>query len=203
MKIAKTLVVAALLFAFAHFEVHAQNSGSLDEGTIESQFQYLERKSGNYRANNIRYEVIRLFELTKLKQNILDSLNANNKNITELKTTIAENENEINSLKAKLEETSNNLKTLTAEKDSISFFGALLSKGAYKAIMWSTVFVLLLLLLFFIYRFRNSNFLTHQAKTALADLEQEYEQHRRRALEREQKISRQLQDELNKNKKSI
>ena len=203
MKFAKTLFITALLFAFAHFEGQAQDSGSLDEGTVESQFEYLEKKSGNYRANNIRYEVIRLFDLTKLRQNVIDSINANNKDITALKTTIAENENEINSLKAQLQETSNNLKTLTAEKDSISFFGALLSKGAYKAIMWSTVFILLLLLLFFIYRFRNSNFLTQQAKTALADLEQEYEQHRRRALEREQKISRQLQDELNKKKKSI
>ncbi len=203
MKIAKTLIIASMLLAFANLETYAQDSGSLDEGTVESQFQYLEKKSGNYRANNIRYEVIRLFEFTKLKQNVLDSINANNKNITELKTTIAENENEIGSLKVKLEETSNNLKTLTEEKDSISFFGVLLSKGTYKAIMWSTVFVLLLLLLFFIYRFRNSNFLTQQAKTALADLEQEYEQHRRRALEREQKISRQLQDELNKGKKSI
>jgi hypothetical protein len=32
-------------------------------------------------------------------------------------------------------------------------------------------------------------------------LEEEYQNHRRRALEREQKISRQLQDELNKQKK--
>ncbi|MEX0314527.1 MAG: tRNA (guanine-N1)-methyltransferase, partial [Allomuricauda sp.] len=60
---------------------------------------------------------------------------------------------------------------------------------------------LLLFLLLFIYRFRNSNVLTSQAKEALADLEKEFEEHRRRALEREQKISRQLQDELNKNKK--
>lgn len=203
MKIAKTLFIAFCIMAFANIETHAQDSGSLDEGTVESQFQYLEKKSGNYRANNIRYEVVRLFDLNKLRENVLDSINANSKNITELKATIAENENEINSLKTQLEETTNNLKTLTAEKDSISFFGVLLSKGAYKAIMWSTVFILLLLLLFFINRFRNSNFLTQQAKTALADLEQEYEQHRRRALEREQKISRQLQDELNKKKKSI
>jgi hypothetical protein len=57
-------------------------------------------------------------------------------------------------------------------------------------------------LAFFIYKFRSSNTLTQQAKSALADLEEEYEQHRRRALEREQKISRELHDERNKNKKS-
>jgi len=55
--------------------------------------------------------------------------------------------------------------------------------------------------LFFIYRFKNSNFLTQQAKSALTDVEAEFEQHRRRSLEREQKISRELQDVINKNKK--
>ncbi|WP_343486060.1 tRNA (guanine-N1)-methyltransferase [Allomuricauda sp. d1] len=202
MRILRILIFAPL-FLFV-FQSNAQEeSNSLDSGTISSQFQYLEKKSGNYRANNVRYEVIKLFELQKLKQNILDSLNANNVNIAELKATIAKNETEIASLKSQLQETSDNLKTITEEKDSVSFFGALISKNTYKAIMWILVFVLLLLLLLFIYKFRNSNFLTQQAKASLADLEQEYEQHRRRALEREQKISRELQDVLNKNKKSI
>ena len=44
--------------------------------------------------------------------------------------------------------------------------------------------------------------LTQEAKTSLDELEIEYEEHRRRALEREQKISRQYQDEINKNKKA-
>lgn len=193
-----------VVLSIVTFHIAAQEStGSLDSGTIESQFQYLEKKSGNYRANNVRYEVIKLFELQKLKQNIADSLSSSYENIADLQASIDKSQKEIASLKSQLEETSGNLRNITEEKDSISFFGALLSKGTYKAIMWVTIFVLLLLLLFFIYRFRNSNFLTQQAKTALADLEQEYEQHRRRALEREQKISRQLQDELNKNKKNL
>lgn len=202
MRILRKLFIAPLFVFVIHIQAQ-EESPSLDSGTISSQFEYLEKKSGNYRANNIRYEVIRLFELQKLKQNVLDSLVANNKNIGELQITIGKHENEINALKSQLQETSSNLETITKEKDSISFFGALISKGTYKAIMWILVFALLLLLLFFIYRFRNSNSLTQQAKASLADLEKEYEQHRRRALEREQKISRQLQDELNKNKKNI
>jgi len=44
--------------------------------------------------------------------------------------------------------------------------------------------------------------LTQEAKAKLDDLEAEYEDHRRKALEREQRISRQLQDEINKYRKS-
>ncbi|MBD3661274.1 MAG: tRNA (guanine-N1)-methyltransferase, partial [Arenibacter algicola] len=61
---------------------------------------------------------------------------------------------------------------------------------------------LLMFLIFFIYKIRNSNNSTQEAKSTLAEEETEYEDHRRRALEREQKISRQLQDEINKHKKS-
>ncbi|WP_222984417.1 tRNA (guanine-N1)-methyltransferase [Flagellimonas meishanensis] len=172
-----------------------------NDGTLVGQFEELERKSGNYRANGIQYEVVRLSTLNQIKRSIFDSINTANANIKDLSATIAANKAEIEDLNSKLQETTNNLKTVTSQKDSISFFGAWISKGTYKFILWAIIFGLLLFLLFFIYKFRKSNFLTQQAKTALADLEQEYEDHRRRALEREQRISRQLQDELNKQKK--
>src|SRR6056297_447744 len=193
-----------ILFALALLAptilIHAQEDESANEEdyTLRGQFEELERKSGNYRANGIRYEVIKLSDLYETKNNIFDSLDTANKNIKDLTSTISANNAEIEDLNNKLQETTNNLNAVTEEKDSISFFGALISKGTYNFILWSIIFGLLLLLLFFIYRFRNSNFLTQQAKSALADLEEEYQNHRRRALEREQKISRQLQDELNK-----
>lgn len=197
----QVFITLALLAASFSTLAQEQNSTSNNDETLVGQFQELERKSGNYRANGIRYEVIRLTDLNKIKASIFDSVNSANASIKDLSATISSNKSEIDGLNAKLLETTNNLNNVTEEKDSISFFGALVSKGTYNFILWSIIFGLLLFLLFFIYRFRNSNFLTHQAKTALADVEREYEDHRRRALEREQKISRQLQDELNKNKK--
>lgn len=201
MKRLQVFFTLALLTASFSLLAQEQNSNSNNDETLVGQFRELERKSGNYRANGIRYEVIRLTDLNKIKTSIFDSVNNANTSIKDLSATISSNKSEIDGLNAKLQETTNNLKNVTEEKDSMSFFGALVSKGTYNFILWSIIFGLLLFLLFFIYRFRNSNFLTHQAKTALADVEGEYEDHRRRALEREQKISRQLQDELNKNKK--
>jgi len=196
-------ILFALALLIPTFLIHAQEDESANEedNTLRGQFEELERKSGNYRANGIRYEVIKLSDLYETKNNIFDSLDTANKNIKDLTSTISANNAEIEDLNNKLQETTNNLNAVTEEKDSISFFGALISKGTYNFILWSIIFGLLLLLLFFIYRFRNSNFLTQQAKSALTDLEEEYQNHRRRALEREQKISRQLQDELNKQKK--
>jgi hypothetical protein len=200
-------ILFIILFAFAIGKTAAQEAItepelSLDKGTIDSQFEFIYKKSGNYRADGKKYEVVRGISLDKLRKNVLDSLQAFNAQVIELNTTIAGHESTIASINNKLEETTNNLTGVTEEKDSMSFLGMLVSKVAYNTILWSIISGLLGLMLFFMYKFRRSNILTQEAKTSLSEVELEYENHRRRALEREQKISRQLQDEINKYKKS-
>ncbi len=194
-------LLAALSVCAAQY---AQDAGepSLDNGTIESQFEYIFDRSGNYNAEGRRYEVVRRLELEKLRENVLDTLSATRNNARQLNATISGQNTTIENLNAKLDETSQQLEAVTEEKDSMSFFGALVSKATYNIILWTIIIGLLLMLLLFIYRFRRSNVLTQEAKIKLSDLENEYEDHRRRALEREQRISRQLQDEINKYKKS-
>jgi len=80
----------------------------------------------------------------------------------------------------------------------MSLFGMQMSKTAYNLLMWSIIAGLFVFLLFFILKFKHSNVVTKEAKAALATLEDEFKAHRRTALEREQKVKRQLQDELNK-----
>jgi hypothetical protein len=75
-----------------------------------------------------------------------------------------------------------------------------MTKSAYNGLLWTIIFSLVGLLLFFIFRFRSSNSITVQAKTLLNDTEKEFEAYKAKALEREQKVRRELQDELNKQK---
>ncbi|MBT8184127.1 MAG: tRNA (guanine-N1)-methyltransferase [Eudoraea sp.] len=199
-----------LLFAIALFsfnlqfgqDTSSQDELSLDKGTINNQFEYIYKRSGNYRAEGKRYEVVRTLNLDKLRQNVLDTINAANSKAAQLNATIAGHESTITDLNKKLEDTTNSLASVTEEKDSMSFLGILVSKATYNVILWTIIAGLLGLLLLFIYKFRRSNILTQIAKSNLSELETEYEDHRRRALEREQRISRQLQDEINKYKKS-
>ena len=200
----KVYFLIAFLTCNLHFAQQdtKQEELSLDGGSIESQFQYLYKKSGNYNAEGKRYEVVRTINLDKLKKNVLDSINAANTKATELKNTITAQEASISTLNSKLKETTDNLTQVTNEKDSMSLLGAMVSKGTYNFVLWTVIIGLLLLFLLFVFKFRRSNILTQQAKSNLTELETEYEDHRRRALEREQRISRQLQDEINKYKKS-
>lgn len=206
MKFYRILLLVAILFAtsqiFAQETEEEDDKLSLDQGPISNQFDYIAKRSGNYRADGVRYEVVKETNLFKIRENVLDSIVAMNKKTSELKSTIAEHETTITSLNKKLEETTTNLSAVTEEKDSMSFIGIAVSKGTYNFILWTIIGGLFLLLGLFIYKFRNSNILTQEAKQNLSELEIEYEDHRRRSLEREQKISRQLQDELNKHKKT-
>ena len=205
MKISRILfLLAVLLTASLGYsqESEEEETLSLESGPISSQFDYVAKKSGNYRADGVRYEVVKEANLYKLRGNVLDSIAAFNKKTSELNSTISEHETTITSLNKKLEETTTNLEAVTEEKDSMSFLGILVSKTTYNLILWTIIAGLFILLGTFIYKFRNSNILTQEAKQNLAELEVEYEDHRRRALEREQKISRKLQDELNKQKKA-
>ena len=205
MKSFRTLTI--ILFAFSIGSMSAQETTtapvlSLDQGPITNQFEFIYKKSGNYRSNGKRYEVVRVIWLDKLRQNVLDTLEVYSKKEGELKATISGHETTITSLNKKLEETTGNLTSVTEEKDSMSFLGIQVSKASYNTMLWTAIGALLGTLLFFVYKFRKSNSLTQEAKSNLSELEVEYEDHRRRALEREQRISRQLQDEINKYKKS-
>lgn len=196
-------VFFTLALFFSCFSIFAQQQEAFPEvkKTLTEQFQELEQQSGNYRANGISYEVVQVTHLNTLKSSVFDSLATARASINKLSATIIAHTTEIKALTAKLKETTQLLNAVTEKKDHIAFLGIVVSKSTYNLILWSIIAALVLLLLFFIYKFRNSNALTQQARATLADLEKEYEAHKRRALEREQKISRQLQDELNKNKK--
>lgn len=202
MRLLKTILLGLALFAGSMlWSQEEEQESSLEGGTIESQFEFLYRKSGNYNAEGRRYEVVRRIQLDKIRDNILDSLNKARAEARELNATITRQDGTIEDLNGKLENTTNQLSDVTAEKDSMSFFGVQVSKITYNLILWTIIGALLLFLLLFIYKYRRSNVLTQEAKVKLADVEAEYEDHRRKALEREQKISRQLQDEINKYKK--
>ena len=148
------------------------------------------------------YKVVKQVWLNKLKSNTIDSIKTLESKLNTSNQQISEQQATINGLQESLAKTNEDLTKVTTEKDSMSFMGASVTKSSYKTIMWLIVGGLLLLLGFFIFKFRNSNTITVQAKKALAETEAEFEDHRRRALEREQKVMRKLQDEINKQRKT-
>ena len=176
---------------------------SLNSGTIDNQFEYVLKKSGNFRGTNGQmYEAVKLSMFNTLRTHTIDSLKTVYKDLANTQATVKAQGKEITDLKANLSETQITLENTNSEKNSMSLFGMQMSKTGYNVLMWAIIAGLLALLLFFIYKFKNSNAITREAKKTLEETEEEFEEHRKTALEREQKVRRQLQDEINKQKKS-
>lgn len=174
---------------------------SLNDGTIDNQFEYILKKSGNFRGTNgLMYEAVKRNDLLTLKSNTIDSLKTTYAKLNSSEKTVDSQRKEIEDLENELKNTQNILQVTNEEKNSMSLFGMQMGKASYNILMWTIIGVLMVLLLFFIYKFKNSNSLTKDAKFKLEEVETEFEEHRRTALEREQKVRRQLQDEINKGK---
>ncbi|WP_228852004.1 tRNA (guanine-N1)-methyltransferase [Aegicerativicinus sediminis] len=199
----KLFLLCSVSALFINFNAQAQKRDTEDEGLsldgspIDGQFEYIIKKSNSYKD----YKVVKKNMLETLKSHTMDTLNAVRKDLVDTQQKVDEQATEISNLKTDLASTTDNLNKTKEEKDSMALFGIQMSKGGYNVLMWSIIGILFALLLLFIYKFKNSNAVTRQAKIALAETEEEFEEHRRTALEREQKVRRQLQDELNKQKK--
>ncbi|RZN81427.1 MAG: tRNA (guanine-N1)-methyltransferase [Winogradskyella sp.] len=200
----KLILLLALMlnYSFTIAQETKQNEElSLDSGTIDSQFEYIFRKSGNFKGTNgQKYEAVKYSSLLILKAHVLDSLKTTHAKLDNSEKTVNNQAKEIESLKSQLGNTQTELTNTNAEKDSMSLFGMQMSKTGYNILMWAIIAGLLALTLLFVFRFNSSNSSTKAAKRKLEEVEVEFEEHRRVALEREQKVRRQLQDEINKNK---
>lgn len=207
MKLLKVLIsFLPLLFisitVLAQENENQEKKASLNSGTIESQFEYLYKKSPKWTdpRTGQQYRTIKINNLFLFRNNVYDSLKQASQKFAISQSTIDIQKTRIDSLKAQLKTTSDSLTAVTKEKDSIKLFGMQLSKTGYNSILWTIIAALTALLAFFISKFKRSNAITIEAKKNKAEIEKEYDEHKQRSLEREQLLRRELQDELNKQK---
>ncbi|MFT6959924.1 MAG: hypothetical protein ACJA17_001021 [Polaribacter sp.] len=188
------LAIATILLTTISFaqETAAENT------SISGQFETILRISTNYQA----YKVIKKTKILQLRQNILDSIETS-RNLVSKKDALLKAEKQKNkSTQNTLNQTQLDLSAALLKEKTISIFGAPLKKVTYSIILWTLILSLLSVLIYSILRLLKNNILTKQAKNNLLIVEKELEQHIKNAIEREQKLRRKLQDEVNKQRNS-
>ena len=185
----------AILFISISF---AQKTKDTGETSIRGEFDRLYRVSTNYKE----YKVINKEKFLNLKQQVLDSSKASQNLLIEKNNLLkaAKLDNKKNQDLLTLSKLT--LETALKKENSISLFGIQLSKFIYNLLLWALISILLVLVIYLSFKFQKNNFLTKRAEQNLKNVEYEYEQHRKKALEREQKLRRTLQDEINKQRNS-
>lgn len=172
-------------------------STPLDSLDVTSKIEYLISNSNKYKE----FKVVKKTWLIELKSQVEDSLKIQENRLNSTKELIQNQKNEINQLQNTITETNTSLKNVNSEKDKITFLGVPLEKGIYNMIMWALVVVLLVSLLLFIMKFKSSNKQTVETKKNYESLDNDFEKYKKNMLDKEQKLKRQLQDEINKNNK--
>jgi uncharacterized protein YlxW (UPF0749 family) len=184
--------IQIFLFVFVSQSVFGQQQK--DTLTITQQFDKIYRISTSYQE----YKVISKARFQRLKNNVQDSIRTLQKDIQNKSTVISTQKDSIQESTKVISTLSGDLKLTLAQKNSISFLGISIGKSSYSILVWSIITALLIALLFFIYKFRTSNIDTVEAKNNLQEIEEEFANHKKKSLEKEQKLRRQLQDEINK-----
>ena len=182
-------------FASIIFVLFCINFSSYSQqNTIEQSIDSLYLKSSSWEF----YKLIKKNRYKNLKKEILDSLNyyksdiqLKNKTINNQKDSIKESKEVINIL-------STDLKFSLDKRNEISFLGISFTKITFQIIVWSIILALIVVLLYFMYQFKNSHVVTKNAQNELHSLEVEFEVFKKKAMTKEQKLRRQLQDEINK-----
>ena len=195
----KELKLVTLLLIIVWAPLYAQTTEATDPmttGTIQEQFDYVIKKSSSYEE----FKVVKLSSLNQLKSHASDS-------ILQLRSALQTSQSEIragvqkyDSLSAVVSDVKGQFQAAVDLKNALSFLGMELGKTVYNSIMWGLVLVLLAITTIVFLMFKRGHHVTRETKARLAEVEEEFEAHRKTALRREQKLARELMDERLKGK---
>lgn len=196
-------IVNVLIFSFGISDVFAQNNQALRDslriGTIENQFEYLMIVSDNYN----QFEVVDIKNLDRLKLNVLDSLKILRSQYEIMRSDVGEKDSLLVQLKTDLAKANQEKEEAINNRDSLYFLGFSIYKSVFGTVMGLLVIGLILFLVVFFSRFKSSFGRVQEAEQTLLDVQEEFERHRRNALERERKMKRELIDlQMKKSKPS-
>ena len=184
------LFIFCLLMSVSTFSQKAEN----DTLSLSKQFEQVYRRSSSYKG----FKVIRKTTFQNLKNNVLDSVKSIDEKFKIESQKSLKLEQEINNISKIRLEQDLELSKAILEKNTISFAGLKLKKNTFKIIIWSIFLTLIILTCFFAYKLKDGIKITSQAKNELTTVEEEFKSYKKKSLVRDQKLRRQLQDEINK-----
>lgn len=188
----KNFILSSITILLFSLSGYSQTTDSIKP--IAKKFNSLIEASNTFKG----YKVVDQEELTDLQKETYTYIQELKLEIEKSDKAIQDQKENTSQLEAQLADVNAQLEKVKAEKDAIEFLGMPFSKGAYKSIMWSIVGILVLALALFVYRFKKGHSTTQEAKKRMLETEKEFEAFRVKALEKEQKLGRMLQDERNR-----
>jgi len=166
------------------FNINAQDS------KIVEAFDSLVLNSNSW----TKYRVIKKNDLSSYKSELIQNTESLKKTIVDLNSRISNLEETLEITDNENKAFKNEVQTLKTSIDEISVLGISLSKSTYSLMVWSIILVLVLVLTFLILKLRNRTIVTQEVKENLESTTKEFEEYKHRAIEKQQKLGRDLLD---------
>lgn len=159
---------------------------------LQSQFQVLLLQSKSFDAD---FKLIRKSNIEIIQNNVNDSISKYTKEIAALSKNSGSSINTINSLRDSLLNTQAALDLEQSKTDSISFLGIDFKKETYHIIVWSLIIVFLLSFVVVLISFKKAKVDAVEHQKTAEIVQEELQSFKKKAMETEQKLKRQLLDE--------
>lgn len=159
---------------------------------LNTQFQVLLAQS---KSQDVDFKVIRKSNIEIIQKNVSDSIAKYTNEIASLKSNSSSSGQQLQNLKDSVQNLSQSLQIEQNKTDSISFLGIDFTKSTYHLIVWAIIILLALVLLITLVSFRKAKVdaVEHQQTAEIA--QSEFQTYKKKAMETEQKLKRQLLDE--------
>ncbi len=186
----------ATLFIGIYFMSLAMGIAQSEEqdATLKSTFNDLIENSETFQ----QYKVIPIVKLNSFEKQLADTLQNNKAKLNEEIQAKNNSNQKVDSLKSNVGDLQTELEETQLMVDGIMFLGMPMNKSTYTIMVWSIIFVLLAGIIFVYVLFLNSNRVTKQTKIEKNRVDNELEDLRKSAHEKQVKIKRELQTALNK-----
>ncbi len=190
----RLLLIPTLLFTIYSGAQSAEQSADSRAKTIKSTFDEMLANSNRYQD----FKVVKRTYLDSFIKEVQDSLDVKDKKFSEEVKSKNAALSQVAELKETISKGEETIVTLEGQRDGIQTLGLQMDKKAFSNLMWFTVFALLgILIALFL---RNKSIASNQKgiKANLSELEEELSSTKKKALEREQELKREIQNYVNK-----
>lgn len=189
----KSLLSLVFLFLISHSFAQLTLQQKLQSNlNLTTQFQVLLAQS---RSQDADFKIIRKSNIDIIQKNVSDSISKYTKEIASLKSNSSSSIATVTGLRDSLSSVQTELQTEKQKTDSISFLGIDFAKGAYHTLVWVIIAVLGIGFFTMLVSFRKAKVDTVEHKKTAEEAQNEFAQYKKKAMEKEQLLKRQLLDE--------
>ncbi|MER2997557.1 hypothetical protein [Pontibacter populi] len=201
--------ILVVMFTAVQAQSPAPQKAKAAKNSLSSQFDNLKDNANSYNEKGQQYKVVNVKTLNTFYSSVNDSLQVigkkladaragADKELIEARANVAAQEKE---LKALTEETAR--KELEVQKsqhliNNISFFGIDMGKQFYVILNSVIIVALIIILAIVMMQYKSSKSTTVEKVKAFNDIDNEFNEYKKAARERELKLKREMQTEFNR-----